>query len=165
MPDFKLIDQNGQPIRLSDFRGKAVVLTFIYTRCPIPNFCPLMSKNFAELQGRLEKEFAGRYQLLSVSMDPKFDRPAVLKEYASRYGCSASSSTLWIVQQTLQSRRQFRRETLNPISINQSDLNQVAQVGAVFVTKCGEFHSDECVGRFPWLRTRSHRAQERASPL
>ena len=86
VPDFKLIDQNGQPIRLSDFRGKAVVLTFIYTRCPIPNFCPLMSKNFAELQGRLEKEFAGRYQLLSVSMDPKFDRPEVLKEYASRYG-------------------------------------------------------------------------------
>ena len=86
VPDFKLINQNNQPIRLSDFRGKAVVLTFIYTRCPIPNFCPLMSKNFSELQGRLEKEFSGKYQLISVTMDPKFDRPEILKEYASRYG-------------------------------------------------------------------------------
>jgi protein SCO1/2 len=86
VPDFQLIDQNGRPFRLSELRGKAVVLTFIYTRCPIPNFCPLMSKNFADLQGRLEKEFSGRYQLVSVSLDPRFDRPEVLKEYASRYG-------------------------------------------------------------------------------
>ena len=86
VPDFNLIDQNGRALRLSDFHGKAVVLTLIYTRCPIPNFCPLMSKNFASLQERLSKEFPGRYQLLSVSIDPKFDQPAVLKEYAARYG-------------------------------------------------------------------------------
>ena len=85
VPNFTLLDQNGQPVRLSDFRGKAVVLTFIYTRCPIPNFCPLMSKNFQALQQRLEKAVPGRYHLLSVSMDPQFDRPAVLKEYAARF--------------------------------------------------------------------------------
>ena len=86
VPDFTLTDQNGRPVRLSDFRGKAVVLTFIYTRCPLPNFCPLMSKNFQALQERFNKAFPGRYQLLSVSIDPQFDQPAVLREYAQRYG-------------------------------------------------------------------------------
>jgi protein SCO1/2 len=85
VPDFRLIDQNGQPIRLADYRGKAVLLTFIYTRCPIPNFCPLMSKNFADLQTRLAKEFPDQFQLLSLSIDPKFDQPEVLKNYAKRY--------------------------------------------------------------------------------
>jgi protein SCO1/2 len=86
--DFGLIDQNGRPIRLSDFRGKVVVLTFIYTRCPLPNFCPLMSKNFADLQERLSKEFANKYQLLTITMDPDFDRPDVLKDYGARYGAN-----------------------------------------------------------------------------
>ena len=86
VPDFGLIDQDGRAFQLSDFRGKAVVLTFIYTRCPLPNYCPLMSKNFADLQQRLSKEFANKYHLLSISMDPDFDRPEVLKEYAGRYG-------------------------------------------------------------------------------
>ncbi|MGP8233803.1 MAG: SCO family protein [Limisphaerales bacterium] len=88
VPDFNLIDQDGRPIRLSEFRGKAVVLTFIYTRCPLPNFCPLMSRNFEELQQRLNKEFPGKYHLLSISMDPDFDRPEVLKDYAARYGAN-----------------------------------------------------------------------------
>lgn len=85
VPDFDLVDQDGRKIQLSDYRGKAVVLTFIYTRCPLPNFCPLMSKNFVELEQRLSKEFAGQYQLLSISMDPDFDTPEVLKEYAARH--------------------------------------------------------------------------------
>jgi protein SCO1/2 len=85
VPDFQLIDQDGKQIRLSDFRGKAVVLTFIFTRCPLPNFCPLMSRNFADLDRRLGKAFPDQYQLLSITMDPVFDRPEVLKEYATRY--------------------------------------------------------------------------------
>ncbi len=85
VPDFNLIDQDGRKFRLSDLRGKAVVLTFIYTRCPLPTFCPLMMKNFSQLQERLNSEFANRYQLLSVTMDPDFDTPEVLKAYASRY--------------------------------------------------------------------------------
>ncbi|HZQ47221.1 MAG TPA: SCO family protein [Verrucomicrobiae bacterium] len=88
VPDFKLLDQDGRTIHLSDYRGKAVVLTFIYTRCPLPNFCPLMSKNFSALEQRLRKEFPHQYQLLSVTMDPDFDRPNVLKDYAARYGAS-----------------------------------------------------------------------------
>lgn len=93
VPDFGLVDQNGRAIRLSEFRGRAVVLTFIYTRCPLPNFCPLMSKNFAELEQRLSKEFANKFQLLSVSMDPEFDRPAVLKEYGERYSANEKDWT------------------------------------------------------------------------
>ena len=93
VPDFKLTDQNGRVIHLNDFRGKAVVLTFIYTRCPLPNFCPLMSKNFSQLEERLSKEFTNRYQLLSISMDPDFDTPEVLKEYAARYHASAKDWT------------------------------------------------------------------------
>jgi protein SCO1/2 len=92
LPDFQLTDQDGKPVHLSDFHGKAVVLTFIYTRCPLPNFCPLMSKNFAEVQQRLTKELPGKYHLLSITMDPDFDRPEVLKEYASRYD---ANSTDW----------------------------------------------------------------------
>lgn len=93
VPDFGLIDQNGRAIRLSEFRGRAVVLTFIYTRCPLPNFCPLMSKNFAELEQRLKKEFPNKFQLLSVSMDPEYDRPAVLKEYAGRFNADEKDWT------------------------------------------------------------------------
>jgi len=85
VPDFELVDQNGGPIHLGDFKGQAVLLTFIYTRCPIPNFCPLTSKNFAELQKRLGKEFPDRFKLLSVSIDPAFDKPDVLKHYGARY--------------------------------------------------------------------------------
>jgi protein SCO1/2 len=84
VPDFTLTDQNGRAVHLREFRGKIVLLTFIYTRCPLPNFCPLMSKNFASLQERLQKEFPRKFQLLSISIDPEFDRPEVLKEYAAR---------------------------------------------------------------------------------
>jgi len=93
VPDFKLVNQDGRPVRLSDYRGQAVILTFIYTRCPLPNYCPLMSRNFADLEKRLRKEFAGRFQLLSVSMDPEFDTPSVLKEYASRYDANLKDWT------------------------------------------------------------------------
>jgi protein SCO1/2 len=85
VPDFALIDQDGRTFNLSDYRGKPVVLTFIYTRCPIPNFCPLMSKNFADLQQRLARDHPGRAALLSVTIDPGFDRPEILRAYAARY--------------------------------------------------------------------------------
>ncbi len=85
VPDFTLTDQNGAPVHLRDFRGQAVLVTFIYTRCPLPNYCPLMSMNFASLQARLSQEFPGKFHLLSVSFDPAFDTPQVLKDYAARY--------------------------------------------------------------------------------
>ena len=93
VPNFELLDQNGKQVRLSDFRGRAVIITFIYTRCPLPNFCPLMSKNFEALQQRLDKEFPGRFQLVSITIDPKFDRPEILKDYAGRYAVNGKSWT------------------------------------------------------------------------
>ncbi len=92
VPDFGFVDQHGQPRRLRDFRGQAVVLTFIYTRCPLPNFCPLMTKNFQELQARFSKEFPGKAHLLSVTLDPDFDTPQVLKNYAA---ASQADLAMW----------------------------------------------------------------------
>jgi protein SCO1/2 len=93
VPNFSLTNQNGQAVSLSDFKGKAILVTFIYTRCPIPNYCPLLSKNFAELQQRFAKEFPGRVQLLSISFDPKFDTSEVLKKYSAQWSRDESNWT------------------------------------------------------------------------
>lgn len=84
MPVFQLIDQTGKKISLESFRGHFFVLTFIFTRCPMPNFCPLMSKNFAELQDAIKKTPGpiSQMRLLSISFDPTFDTPQILKSYA-----------------------------------------------------------------------------------
>ena len=80
--------QEGEPLRLSDLRGEVVVLTFVYTRCPLPHYCPLMDRKFAELADRTARsaERAERVRLLSVSFDPEHDTPAVLAEHAARVG-------------------------------------------------------------------------------
>jgi len=83
--DLALTSQAGEQIRLGDYRGRLVVLTFIYTRCPLPNYCPLMSKQFAMLQPQLRKRYGDDVQLLSISFDPAYDTPKVLREYAARY--------------------------------------------------------------------------------
>lgn len=84
VPDFPLIDQDGRRIHLQQYRGKALLLTFIYTRCPFPNYCPLMSRNFAEiLQGiRKDAALSPSTRLLTISIDPQYDKPAVLRTYA-----------------------------------------------------------------------------------
>jgi protein SCO1/2 len=85
VPDATLIDQDGKPIALKTFAGMATAITFIYTRCPLPQFCPLMDRRFAEAQGlaATDPALAGNVRLLSVSFDPKFDRPAVLRRHAA----------------------------------------------------------------------------------
>lgn len=83
--DLTLTNQEGTDIRIGDFRGKTLVLTFIYTRCPLPNYCPLMSKRFESLQPKLREQFDEAVHLLSVSFDPEYDTPKVLREYARRY--------------------------------------------------------------------------------
>lgn len=84
MPAFELTDQNGDQITLKKFRGHPFVLTFIFTRCPIPNFCPLISKNFVELQKAIKNGSGtlAQTRLLSISFDPDFDTPQILKAYA-----------------------------------------------------------------------------------
>lgn len=88
VPDFTLTDQAGRPVRLSDFRGRVVAIDFIYTRCPLPDVCPRLSANFAYVSKRLR----GRdVTLLSITIDPQFDTPPVLSEYAHRYGADGES--------------------------------------------------------------------------
>jgi protein SCO1/2 len=94
VPNFELVDQNGAPLKLSDYRGSAVLVTFIYTRCPLPNFCPLMANRFSELQDRLGKKFPGKVHLISVSFDPEYDTPAVMKEYGKHFGARTKTWSL-----------------------------------------------------------------------
>ena len=93
LPDEPLTNQDGRSLRLSNFRGKALALTFIYTRCPLPDYCIRMSNNFARIQAKMskEKQLDGRWHLVSISFDPKFDTPKVLKDYAKTYGADPST--------------------------------------------------------------------------
>ena len=85
VPATALLDANGQPIAITDFAGSAMAITFIYTRCPLPQYCPLMDRRFAEAQALIAKDPAlrGKARLLSVSFDPTFDRAAVLRGHAA----------------------------------------------------------------------------------
>ena len=83
--DAALVDQNGEPRPLSSFRGHRVALTFIYTRCPLPEFCPLMDRHFVAVQQQIQKTPAlADVRLVTVTFDPEFDTPAVLKTHATR---------------------------------------------------------------------------------
>lgn len=84
-PDFTLTDQDGKKWSLSDVRGKAVAITFIFTRCPLPEFCPRASTNFATTQNNLSPEIGDRFHLISITLDPGYDTPSVLKKYGQIY--------------------------------------------------------------------------------
>jgi protein SCO1 len=88
VPNTTLVDQDGKKRDMNSFKGAAVVMTFIYTRCPMPSFCPLMDKNFAKLQDKLKADKALNVQLVSVSFDPETDTPPVLKKHAAELGAN-----------------------------------------------------------------------------
>jgi protein SCO1/2 len=90
VPDFKLVNQNGKPISLRQYRGQTLLLTLIYTRCPFPDFCPRVSHQFAAIdrQLRANPERYGKTHLLSISFDPEHDTPKVLRDYG--YSCAGS---------------------------------------------------------------------------
>ncbi len=87
VPDFTLVNQSGKTIQFQQFRGKPLLLTFIYTRCPFPDYCPRLSNNFAQVMQQLQKDpkAFGEAQLLSISIDPEHDKPATLRSYGERY--------------------------------------------------------------------------------
>ena len=87
VPDFTLLNQSNQKIDLKQFHGKVIVMTFIYTRCPLSDYCPRMSRNFAEIDKTLQADPAlcSKTHLLSVSFDPTYDTPKVLRSYGSAY--------------------------------------------------------------------------------
>jgi protein SCO1/2 len=83
--DAPLVDQEGKPRAFSSFKGHRLAVTFIYTRCPLPDFCPLMDKHFASIQKTIASTPAlADVRLLTVTLDPEFDRPAILAAYARR---------------------------------------------------------------------------------
>lgn len=86
-PDFQLLDENGSTVQLTDYRGSAVALTFIFTRCPVPEFCPTMMRNFHEVDSILktDPEAPENFKLLTVSFDSEFDTPEVMKAYGERF--------------------------------------------------------------------------------
>ncbi|MDE3104572.1 MAG: SCO family protein [Acidobacteriota bacterium] len=87
VPDFKLLNQSDRTIHLRQFRGKILLITFVYTRCTLADYCPRMSRNFAQIDAALAKEPALYRQthLLSISFDPTYDTPKVLRSYGGAY--------------------------------------------------------------------------------
>ena len=85
--DFKFTNELGRPMSLSDFKGKALAITFFFTRCPLPNFCPRLSKNFQEASEKLASmpNAPTNWHFLSVTFDPEHDTPDVLRSYGKKY--------------------------------------------------------------------------------
>jgi protein SCO1 len=87
VPNFRFINQDGKTIDINQFRGKALLVTFIYTRCPLPDYCIRMSRNFATVQHLLSANplLYDKTHLLSISFDPEHDTPKVLRSYGTMY--------------------------------------------------------------------------------
>ncbi|HEU5022766.1 MAG TPA: SCO family protein [Bryobacteraceae bacterium] len=82
VPDFTLTDQDNRPVRLSQFRGKVIAMNFVYTRCPLPDYCFRLSNNLAQVQKRFRAELGRNLILLTITFDPVRDTPQVLAKYA-----------------------------------------------------------------------------------
>lgn len=98
MPDFKLINQDGKRISMKDFRGRALAITFIYTRCPLPNYCIKMSTAFSDAVKQIvASELKDKVRLLSISFDPKYDTPKTLRDYGLGYlrGMEKPDFSVW----------------------------------------------------------------------
>lgn len=88
-PDVSFVNQDGKKLKLSDLQGRPVLLTFIYTRCPLPDFCIRMSDNFGQVARELKQSDPNlKLQMVSFSIDPDFDKPPVLKNYGKSFAGS-----------------------------------------------------------------------------
>jgi len=88
LPEYQFVNEQGREVSLSQFQGKALVLSFLFTRCPIPNFCPLTARKLAGVQNQLLANGGGptNWHLLAISIDPGFDTPNRLKQFGEAYG-------------------------------------------------------------------------------
>jgi protein SCO1/2 len=94
VPDEGFVDQEGRPWRPASLAGKAYALTFIYTRCPLPTYCPLMNRNFRAAQQLVASRAArDRVRFVTISFDPEFDTPVVLKQFATAIGADLGTWT------------------------------------------------------------------------
>ncbi len=91
VPDFVLTDQLGEMVRFSSMRGRIVIVNFLYTRCPLPEVCPRLAASFARVQRRFSDRMGSELVLLSITLDPRHDQPAVLAEYARKWRASPAA--------------------------------------------------------------------------
>jgi protein SCO1/2 len=112
LPNGALTAEDGREIHFSDFHGEALAFTFFYTRCPLPNYCPLMNRNFADARKLIysRRDAPTNWEFLSISFDPSSDTPQVLASYGGFYRdgnsdhwlfASAPSNTLDMLAVTL----------------------------------------------------------------
>lgn len=96
LPDAELLAEDGRTIKLSEFQGRALAFTFIFTRCPLPDYCPRMNQHFNRARDLLLQQSGGptNWQFLSISFDPEFDKPGVLTRYA--YSYRGKSADRWL---------------------------------------------------------------------
>ena len=92
-PDFTLLDQEGRAVSMRRFRGKQVVVNFIFTRCPIATMCPAATERMVALQQAAKAAGIADLELISISLDPEFDTPGVLKHYATVRGIDTANFT------------------------------------------------------------------------
>jgi protein SCO1/2 len=87
IPDVVMFDQEDKTFHLRDYKGKAVLLTFIYTRCPMPTFCPLITSHFSRIYDGLKQDpnLYAHSQLVSITLDPNYDTPPVMRKYGLAY--------------------------------------------------------------------------------
>ena len=87
VPDFALVNQNGKRLSLHEYRGSVLLLTFIYTRCPLPDYCPLMTENLSAIEKSLKSssQMYAKTHFLSISVDPEYDTPKVLRDYGAAH--------------------------------------------------------------------------------
>lgn len=97
VPDFEFRNQDDKRVHLEQFRGLAVLLTFVYTRCPFPDYCPRLMRNFNAVNRGLAADpaIAGRVRLLSISIDPEYDTPEVLRRFGERSISGADRFVRW----------------------------------------------------------------------
>ena len=102
LSDYEFTDENGQVMRLSDFRGRAVAFTFFFTSCPLPDYCPRMNRNFDETRKLLAAatNAPANWELLSISFDSGFDTPQMLAGYAKFYRGNDTNRWLFAVAST-----------------------------------------------------------------
>lgn len=91
IPDFALYDQDGRVVSSGRFRGKQVMLNFIYSRCPFANMCPLSTQKMMQAQAMAKKEGIRNIEFVSITLDPTYDTPGVLRDYADARGIDTSN--------------------------------------------------------------------------
>lgn len=87
LPDYAFLDEDGQTVRLSDYRGSVVAITFIFTRCPVPEYCPAMMRNFGNVDAILKDSppLPAPWKLVTISFDPEYDTPEAMKRYGEAF--------------------------------------------------------------------------------